>query len=187
MNQKQIVKTSKFLSLVLRHKPEVIGIELDNNGWVNVEELIEKINNHGRAVDFELLKEVVRTNNKKRFAFNEDQTKIRASQGHSVEIELGYSPVPPPDKLYHGTATRFLNSIMKDGLNKGSRHHVHLTDNLETASNVGQRHGKLVMLEVDAKSMFEKDYHFYVSENGVWLTENVPTEFLKIVQDFGKV
>ena len=181
MNQKLIIKTSKFLSLVLRHKPEVIGIDLDNQGWVEVDELIEKINAHGHSINFELLKEVVRTNNKKRFAFNDNQTKIRASQGHSVEIELGYSPSTPPVVLYHGTATRFLDSIMKSGLNKGNRHHVHLTDSLDTASNVGQRHGKLVMLEIDAKSMFEKGYHFYVSENGVWLTENVPTEFLKTV------
>ena len=181
MNQKLIIKTSKFLSLVLRHKPEVIGINLDNQGWVDVEELIEKINSNGRTIDFELLAEVVRTNNKKRFAFNQDQTKIRASQGHSLDIELGYSPSTPPDVLYHGTASQFLDSIMKSGLIKGNRHHVHLTDNIDTASNVGQRHGELAMLEVDSKSMFEKGYHFYVSENGVWLTENVPTEFLKIV------
>lgn len=181
MTQKQIVKTSKFLSLVLRHKPEVIGLKLDNEGWADVEDLIKKSNAEGRKINLELLKEVVRTNNKKRFAFNEDKTKIRASQGHSVEIDLGYLPTTPPDVLYHGTATRFLDSILKSGLIKGSRRHVHLSKDKDTASNVGQRHGKLVMLEADAKKMFEKGFEFYVSENGVWLTEAVPSEFLRVI------
>ena len=183
MNQKQIIKTSKFLSLVLRHKPEVIGIELDEQGWVNVNELIDKANAKGQRMDFDLLEEVVRTNNKKRFAFNDDQTKIRASQGHSVHIELGYSPITPPNILYHGTATRFLDSIFESGLIKGNRHHVHLTKDLGTASNVGQRHGKLAMLEIDAKTMHENGHDFFVSENGVWLTENVPSEYLKLLKD----
>jgi putative RNA 2'-phosphotransferase len=181
MTQKQIVKTSKFLSLVLRHRPEVIGINLDAHGWVDVNELIDKSNANGREMNFELLQAIVKNNNKKRFAFNEDLTKIRASQGHSVEIELGYLPCNPPNILYHGTATRFIDSILKNGLIKGNRHHVHLSKDKETASNVGRRHGKLVILEVDAKSMHEKGCHFYVSENSVWLTENVPSEYLKEV------
>lgn len=181
MTPKQLIKSSKFLSLVLRHKPEVIGINLNEQGWADVEELIAKANSYGKALDFASLKEIVETNDKKRFAFNEDQTKIRASQGHSLTLELGYEPVTPPDTLYHGTATRFLDSIFKSGLIKGSRHHVHLSKDLETASKVGIRHGKLAMLEVDAKKMFEQGYHFYVSENGVWLTEHIPPDFLKIV------
>lgn len=140
------VRTSKFLSLVLRHKPEEIGLSLDKNGWADVKDLLYRINVlnkiHGtEEFTFEELEEVVRDNNKKRFAFNEDKTKIRANQGHSIDIDLNLKAVIPPDILYHGTATRFLSSIYKNGLEKQNRQHVHLSPDPETATKVGQRHG----------------------------------------------
>src|SRR5215470_13016716 len=125
--EKRLIKTSKFLSYVLRHKPQEIGIELDKNGWVETAVLLEACRQHNHPLSREELEEVVRTNDKKRFAFNEDGSKIRASQGHSVDIELDYQPVTPPEWLYHGTATRFLESIRDKGLFKGKRHHVHLS------------------------------------------------------------
>ena len=176
------VKISKFLSFVLRHQPQAIGINLDENGWVDVVELIEKTNrsNNDIRLTEAVLEEVVRTNSKKRFAFSDDGTQIRASQGHSVKIDLDLKPVEPPEKLFHGTATRFVDSILKDGLIPKQRHHVHLSKDLATASQVGKRHGKLAILEVDTKKMYESGYKFYVSDNGVWLTDSVPVEFIKI-------
>ncbi len=171
--------TSKFLSLVLRHKPEEIGLLLDGNGWVNVDELIEKINDKGKTLDKHLLETIVDTNDKKRFAFNEDKTKIRASQGHSVEIDLNLQPIQPPAVLYHGTATRFVESIMKNGLQKQQRQHVHLSEKLETATAVGARHGKPTILIVDANQMQEDGFIFYKSENNVWLTDNVAVKYIK--------
>ncbi len=179
MNEKQIKRISKFLSLILRHRPDKINIKLDDYGWANVEILIEKCNKFGVKFTKEELTEVVATNNKKRFAFNDNQTKIRASQGHSIEIKLGYTAVEPPITLFHGTASRFLDPIKKDGLKKMNRHHVHLSPEKSTASNVGQRHGRLVMLVVLSKKMHEAGYEFFVSENGVWLTDHVPLEFIK--------
>jgi len=173
--EKKIEKSiSKFLSLVLRHKPEVIGLTLDNEGWTNTEELITKYNeNRHFPITFEELDYVVQHNNKKRFAFNEDQTKIRASQGHSLEISLNYDPVEPPEFLYHGTAQKFLDSIQKTGIEKRNRHHVHLAADLETALNVGSRHGKPVILKVHALKMHANGQQFFCSENGVWLTTEV--------------
>ena len=173
MNDKQIRKTSKFLSLVLRHRPEKLDLDMDNQGWVSVEELLGKM-----SIGMGELEEVVETNDKKRFAFNEDKTRIRASQGHSVKLDLGYTPTPPPDQLYHGTATRFLDSIRKTGLDKRNRHHVHLSPELSTATNVGSRHGKVVVLVVQAGEMHKAGHEFFLSQNGVWLTETVPVEFI---------
>lgn len=166
------------MSLVLRHQPEVIGLTLDENGWAHVNELIEKLNANGAAADIALIKEVVATNDKKRFAFNEDQTRIRASQGHSIAVELDLKETIPPEYLYHGTAERFLESILSTGLQKQSRQHVHLSATAETAIAVGGRHGKPVVLLIKAKEMHGNGYLFYLSENNVWLTDQVPVAFI---------
>lgn len=176
----QTVETSKFLSFVLRHQPESIGIQLDDQGWVDVEELLAAAGRHGRQLDRVLLERVVETNDKRRFAFSEDRLKIRANQGHSVEIDLGLVPVEPPDLLYHGTATRFLDSIRAGGLTSGERRHVHLSPDAETAVAVGRRHGKPVVLTVQAGRMHAAGHPFFLSANGVWLTDRVPTEYLLI-------
>jgi len=172
-------KISKFLSLVLRHKPETIGLDLDENGWAETQVLLEKLANNNKKIDFRTLEEVVANNDKKRFAFNADKTKIRASQGHSIKVELGYAAVEPPEMLFHGTATRFLDSIQKQGLLKGNRHQVHLSKEIDTATNVGSRHGKVVVLKVKALEMHKAGFEFFVSENQVWLTDQVPVEYLE--------
>jgi putative RNA 2'-phosphotransferase len=173
-----LVKTSKFLSLVLRHKPEEIGLTLDASGWADVDELIRLVNQHGRMLDRPLLERVVSGNDKKRFAFSDDGTRIRASQGHSVEVDLALPPTAPPNLLYHGTASRFVESIRATGLHSASRQHVHLSVDEVTATKVGQRHGKPVILVVRSGQMAAAGHHFYVSVNGVWLTERVPVEFI---------
>lgn len=173
-----IVRTSRFLSLVLRHKPEEIGLSLDVNGWAEVEELIELANRHGRRLTRDLLQVVVETNDKQRFVFSGDETRIRANQGHSVEIDLALPPRQPPDLLFHGTATRFVASIRERGLVPGSRQHVHLSPDAATAVKVGSRHGKPIVLEIDAGPMHRSGHVFFCSENGVWLTGHVPVEFI---------
>jgi putative RNA 2'-phosphotransferase len=170
--------TCKFLSLILRHKPETIGLSLDDNGWTNTNELLNKMNAHGYSLTFEQLKRIVDSNDKKRFAFSEDHSSIRANQGHSIEIDLNLQQQQPPDTLYHGTAERNIESIKQQGLLKGSRHHVHLSADTETARRVGMRYGKPVVLSIDAKRMQEDGCKFYRSENGVWLTEYVSCEFI---------
>lgn len=178
MNQ-QTVATSKFLSLVLRHRPEVIGITLDAEGWVPVEDLLAASARGGRAITREQLDAVVRTNDKQRFAFSADGTRIRANQGHSLPIDLGLVSVEPPELLYHGTVSRFLESIRRDGLVKGNRHHVHLSPDIQTATKVGQRRGRPVVLVIEAGRMFRDGHKFYRSENGVWLTDAVPPGYLR--------
>jgi putative RNA 2'-phosphotransferase len=175
---KNIVKYSKFLSLILRHKPEVIGLSLDENGWADVVQLIDLANQQGTALTIALLEEVVATNDKKRFAFSTDKSKIRASQGHSIEVDLALVPQQPPEYLFHGTATRFLASIRDRGLIPGSRQHVHLSADKSVAIDVGQRHGKPVVLTVDSSKMNQAGYNFFLSANGVWLTAVVPSEYL---------
>jgi len=178
MNRKD-VKRSKFLSKVLRHHPESIGIRLDANGWVNVEVLLEACRKHGVPLDRETLERIVRTNDKKRFSFSEDGQRIRANQGHSVSVDLNLEPVEPPAKLYHGTARHFLPSILRSGLLKGARHHVHLSGDPDTARKVGKRHGEPVILYVLAGKMHQDGYCFYRSANGVWLTDHVPVRYLR--------
>jgi len=178
LSEKETIKLSKFLSLVLRHQPEIIGISLDEQGWVDVNELRKKSAAYGKVFTMEMLEYIVDTNSKKRFAFSEDKRKIRASQGHSVDVDLGYEPQTPPEILYHGTATHFVESILKSGLNKRKRTHVHLSADRETAIKVGQRHGKPVIFEVAAQKMQAAGHEFYLSENGVWLTDVVPAAFL---------
>jgi putative RNA 2'-phosphotransferase len=178
LSEKETTHISKLLSLVLRHNPSQLGISLDDEGWTDVGILLSKIQKKGIEIDLDILSYIVETNNKKRFAFNEDLTKIRASQGHSVEVNLQYESVVPPEILFHGTATRFIESIKETGLEKQSRLHVHLSSNEETALKVGQRHGKPVILQVKALEMSKKGFVFHLSENNVWLTDNVPKEFI---------
>lgn len=178
LDEKEITRISKFLSLVLRHKPETIGITLDENGWTSVTMLIEKFAVAGTSIDLDILKYVVDTNTKKRFAFNDTFDMIRASQGHSVTIDLGYEPQVPPQILYHGTAAQHIDSILSTGLNKGNRHQVHMSADSNTAISVGQRHGKPVVLEIMAEKMYNDGYAFFVSENKVWLTDNVPVKYI---------
>ena len=177
-NEKEIAEMSKLLSYVLRHHPEHINIELDEQGWVSVERLLAQLNKHGHTIDQALLNHVVETNSKKRFAFSSDQQNIRASQGHSISVDLKYEPQVPPDILFHGTATRFLTSILEFGLIKQNRQHIHLSAEFETAVKVGQRHGKPFVLNVLAGEMHKQGYQFFLSENGVWLTDQVPSVFL---------
>jgi putative RNA 2'-phosphotransferase len=179
INEKQITHISKFLSLVLRHKPETIGIQLDENGWTDVELLLERSNSYGINFDKDILKHIVATNSKKRFAFNDNLDKIRASQGHSINIELGYTHQKPPEILYHGTGDKSVESILEKGLEKRNRQQVHLSSDVETAIKVGQRHGKPFVFKVLAEQMYNDKFEFYRSDNGVWLTDNVPTKYLK--------
>jgi putative RNA 2'-phosphotransferase len=176
--KKNIVKYSKFLSLILRHQPEVIGLSLDENGWADVAQLIELANQKGTALTTELLEEVVATNDKKRFAFSADKTKIRASQGHSITVDLALVPQQPPEYLFHGTATRFLDSIRDRGLIPGSRQQVHLSEDESVAMNVGQRHRKPIVLKVRSGEMVQAGISFFLSENGVWLTDTVLPQYL---------
>lgn len=169
---------SKFLSLVLRHKPETIGLALDENGWADVSELLEKFNSSGTAITFDELKVIVDENTKKRFAFNDDFSKIRANQGHSIEVDLKLQAQTPPAILYHGTAVQNLESIKEKGLLKGERQHVHLSDNIATATQVGSRHGKPVVLEIDTAAMLADGHVFYLAENNVWLTDFVPAKYI---------
>ena len=169
---------SKLLSLVLRHKPEVIGIQLDQNGWVEVDFLLEKLKVKSPDMNFERLEQIVYTNDKQRFGFNEDLTKIRANQGHSIEVDVELKPELPPEVLYHGTVDKFLDGIRAEGLKKGARLYVHLSKDLETATKVGSRRGKPVVLTIHARQMAEAGHVFYLSENGVWLCEAVPVNFI---------
>ena len=178
--QPTLVRNSKYLSGVLRHNPAKIGIELDPAGWVDVDVLLAALKQRGRRISRHQLDEVVEHNNKKRFEFDDSGARIRASQGHSVPVDLGYEPLVPPDTLYHGTATGSLDSIFAEGLRPGRRHHVHLSVDTETAAKVGARHGKPAVLIVAADRMHADGCVFYRSTNGVWLTEHVAPEHLTV-------
>ena len=181
MTPQQLTSTSKFLSLVLRHKPSTIGLSLDAAGWANVDELLARAAAANHSLSRALLEKVVETSDKKRFAFSEDGLRIRANQGHSVDVELGLPPLAPPARLYHGTASRFLDAILAEGLAKRQRHHVHLSESTETATAVGRRYGELVLLAVDAQRMSAEGFLFFRSENNVWLTDHVPPVYLSII------
>ena len=173
---KNVKSASKFISLVLRHRPEIIGVRLEYHGaWAPVLAVLK-----GAKITMEELELIVATDEKGRYSFNEDKTKIRANQGHSVEVDLGLEPVQPPDRLYHGTVGRFLGSIQKEGLKAGTRQYVHLSADLETALGVGRRRGKPVVILVDAARMYQDQYQFFLSDNGVWMTKEVPPEYLKL-------
>lgn len=175
----RLIKISKYLSKHLRHQPDLIGIKLSPGGWVNVQELLTACANHQFPITLEELQEVVVTNDKKRFSFDSTGTLIRANQGHSVKVDLGLQPVVPPNVLYHGTGHKSVELIMQTGLAKMSRHHVHLSADIATAQIVGARHGKPVVLAVDAEAMHQAGYQFYYSDNGVWLVDGVPPEYLQ--------
>ena len=172
------VTISKFLSLVLRHKPETIGLGLDTGGWAAIDELLAAAEAHGRKISRELLDHVVFTNDKQRFAFSADGLKIRANQGHSIGIDLGLEPVAPPATLFHGTATRFMAAIRREGLRKMRRQHVHLSSTYDVAQRVGARHGDPAVLEIDCAAMVAEGHQFYLAKNGVWLSDAVPARFL---------
>lgn len=173
-------KTSKFLSLVLRHKPETIGMQLDSDGWLEIDALIRNANDHGKSLTLELLHDVVATNDKQRFSLSDDGLRIRANQGHSVpDVNLNLTAVAPPDQLYHGTVKQFLESIRTRGLCKRSRNHVHLSSSNETARQVGARRGTPVILTIAANAMHEAGHKLFLSANNVWLTDSVPSEFIK--------
>jgi putative RNA 2'-phosphotransferase len=174
MTDKERNSISKFLSLVLRHKPEQIGLLLDKEGWVDVQDLLSKAD-----ISFVDLQEIVTLNDKKRFIFSDDFSKIRANQGHSINVELNLQPITPPEILYHGTAEKNIASILEKGILKQSRNHVHLSDSIETAKNVGKRYGKPVVLEVLALEMNSAGHEFYLSENNIWLTEHVSTIYIR--------
>lgn len=178
-NKNDEIKISKFLSLVLRHQPETIGIELDESGWTYINTLIERSAKAGMLITIPLLKHIVETNSKKRFAINEAENKIRANQGHSVEVELGYTPQQPPETLYHGTGQKSVEPILQSGLQKQNRHHVHLSGDINTAISVGGRHGKPFVFEVLAGQMHIDGFEFFKSDNNVWLTDHVPAKYLK--------
>lgn len=179
----KLTKLGKFISLILRHNPKIIGIELDKNGWADVNELINGINQSGnneeKRINFEILEEIVKNNNKKRYEFNEDFSKIRACQGHSIDIDLELTEVKPPKVLYHGTAERFLPQIRKEGIKKITRQFVHLSETKETAYDVGKRHGKPFIIKVLAGKMHEEGNKFFISKNGVWLTDNIEVKYLE--------
>lgn len=178
MDHRQTVKISKFLSLVLRHEPERIGLKLDSQGWVEVNKLLEACKRHDFPITHEELHFVIDTNDKKRFALSGDGQSIRAQHGHTTTVRLGYEPCVPPEFLYHGTAERSLDSIRQRGLVRGQRQYVHLSPDRETAISVGRRHGRPVVLRVLAGRMHAQGCLFFQSPSGVWLTEEVAPEFL---------
>jgi putative RNA 2'-phosphotransferase len=178
MNEKNIKKYSKFLSLILRHRPEKVGITLDSAGWTSVSELLKAINKNSRPITLEQLRFIVENNDKKRFSFNEDGTMIRANQGHSVDVNLDYDEREPPDILWHGTIGKYMKSIYESGLQKMNRHHVHLSADWDTAKKVGDRRGNGIVLVINTGAMFSDGHKFYLSENGVWLTDHVPPKYI---------
>lgn len=179
MSPKDQQRFSKFLSLILRHNPAQIGLRLDPQGWANVTELIEKANQaRKRPITLDDLKEVVANDNKQRYSFSPDGLSIRANQGHSINIDLGLQPLDPPAVLFHGTASRFLDSIMQQGLVSKSRQYVHLSTDVKTAITVGKRHGNPVVLTIDTQQMAADGLSFYLSENKVWLTDHVPVKYI---------
>ena len=180
MNNSRLIKISKYLSKYLRHRPDSIGIQLAPGGWVPVSDLLDACQKHNFPIQLNELKEVVAQNDKQRFSFDSIGTHIRANQGHSIEIDLQLEAVIPPDILYHGTSIGAVDSILKEGISKMSRNHVHLSIDIQTAKKVGSRHGIPAILTVDAAVMYSDSYTFYCSENGVWLVDSVPQKYLKI-------
>ena len=177
--KKRATSISKYLSLVLRHNPAAAGVTLDAEGWVGVDELLAGAASQGFSFTRAELEQVVQTNEKQRFAFSVDSQRIRASQGHSISVDLGLTPETPPEVLYHGTVDRFLSSIMDQGLEKLSRQFVHLSPDVETATRVGSRRGQPVILKIAAASMHSDGFRFFCSSNGVWLTERVPPQYIE--------
>ena len=184
MHDKDKIRKGKFLSLILRHQPDKIGLSLDAEGWAEVATLLQQLAKYRQTLSMAELEEIVATNDKQRYAFNADKSKIRANQGHSLRtVDLALSPRLPPDVLYHGTASRFLSSIQQHGLEKRSRQHVHLSADTQTARKVGARHGVPVILQINAQQMQTDGFVFYCAANGVWLTEHIPARYLQVILD----
>lgn len=179
-NEKELVTVSRFLSFALRHGPKKIGIQLDANGWARIDDLVKQSNRCGRRLSPELIRKVVAASDKQRFAISGDGIFIRANQGHSIAaIDVGLTSVKPPELLFHGTAQRFVASIKATGISKRSRNHVHLSADEATAVRIGLRHGEPVVLQISAHAMQAEGHKFYLSANGVWLTEHVPPRFIQ--------
>lgn len=179
MESKNKKNLSKFIALILRHKPEAIGITLDENGWASVSELISGLKASGNEIDMQILEEIVAEDEKQRYSFNSDKTKIRANQGHSVNVDVELKRAEPPEILYHGTGEKYVLLIGQEGLKPKSRLYVHLSKDIETAVKVGSRHGKPIVFEVKTGEMSRNGFEFFLSENGVWLTKSVPVEYLR--------
>ena len=178
-SDRRMQSTSKFISLILRHKPQVIGITLDEHGWADVQELIDGVNRaEGHFLDMNALEEIVRRDEKQRYSFNEDHTLIRANQGHSIQVDVELEETVPPDVLWHGTGEKYVPSIDVQGLLPKSRLYVHLSSDMETARKVGSRHGRPVIYEIDCRQMVRDGFRFFLSANHVWLTKEVPARYL---------
>lgn len=177
--EEKYVKLSRFVSLILRHKPETIGLTLDNQGYVSIDELLQGINNSGRTINRFILNEIVSSDNKNRYSFNENNTMIRANQGHSIPVNLNLQELTPPEILYHGTVKKYYKSIIENGLIPKDRMYVHLSEDIETAIEVGSRRGKPVLLIVKAREMYNNGYVFYKSKNGIWLISEVDNKYIK--------
>jgi putative RNA 2'-phosphotransferase len=182
MINKEDMRISKFMSLVLRHKPEEIGLKFDEYGYLSTAALINGMNQKGYKLTITDIRRIVIEDDKQRYSFNDDETKIKANQGHSVEVNLKLETVKPPNELYHGTSTRFSDSICKHGIMKQNRQYVHLSADLDTANKVGKRHGEPIIFEINSQQMYKEGYKFYLSENKVWLTDYVPTRFFKVME-----
>ena len=176
-----LTNLSRYMSLILRHKPEVIGITLDEHGWANVNDLICGIEKNNPGFNMDILEQIVRTDSKQRYSFNDDKSLIRANQGHSVNVDVELKEKEPPEYLYHGTGEKYVKSINQDGLIPKSRLYVHLSKDIKTAENVGKRHGKEVVYRINSGQMYRDGYKFYLSENGVWLIKEVPVKYLEMV------
>lgn len=176
-----LIRTSRYISMILRHQPGKIGITLDEHGWANVDELIEGVSKT-HTLDFALLEEIVTTDDKQRYSFNEDKTLIRANQGHSIPVDAELEEVKPPQYLYHGTGEKYVESIDKTGLIPKARLYVHLSKDIETAINVGARHGNPVIYRVNSEKMSDDGFKFFLSANNVWLADRVPAEYLEKIE-----
>ena len=181
LDEKSLVKRSKYLARHLRHQPEALGLTLDPGGWVAVDALLATMRRHGVELSRAELEEIVARNNKQRFSFDETGTRIRANQGHSIPVDLQLAPATPPDALYHGTSKATIGPILREGLQKMRRQHVHLSRDKATAIKVGSRHGAPIVLLVDAAAMARDGYRFFLSDNGVWLTDHVPPQYLRVL------
>ena len=179
---RQLVRISKFLSLVLRHKPEMIGLTLDRGGWVQIDELLLTVNRAGVPLNQDVLRQVVEQDGKRRYSLSENGRRIKANYGHSIPVDLGLEPLAPPEFLFHGTATRFLEAIRAEGLVPRGRNYVHLSPDESTAVTVGQRHGKPIILTIQARRMHENGHRFHRSTGGVWLTKEVSVEYIQFLE-----
>lgn len=178
MLRPSLIGLGKFLSYVLRHRPDAIGLSLDTSGWVDIEQLLQACQAHGKPLTRALLDTIVATDSKRRFAISDDGRRIRACQGHSIGVDLGYEPRTPPETLFHGTVARALPRIRVEGLRKMQRHHVHLSPDAPTARVVGTRRGKPIILRIASGRMHRDGHVFYLTANGVWLTEHVPPDYI---------